>query len=49
MTIKEKEKSQKSEIIDKAKKTTIFKSFLDYFPDAELIDIQNQNDENNND
>ena len=45
MTIKEREKNQKSETLNNAKKTAIFKSFLDYFPDAELINIQNQNDE----
>ena len=49
ITIKEREKNQKSEIINRAKKSEIFKSFLNYFPDAELIDIQNQNDESNDD
>ena len=49
MTIKEREKNQKSEMIDGAKKTEIFKSFKNYFSDAELIDIQKLNDGDNND
>jgi len=49
MTIKEREKNQKSEMIDGAKKTEIFKSFKNYFSDAELIDIQKLNNGDNND
>ena len=49
MTIKEKEKNQKTELINKAKESETFKSFLNHFPDAELIDIQTQNGENDND
>ncbi len=49
MTIKEREKNHKSEMIDKAKKTMIYKSFLNYFSDAELIDIKMKTEEENND
>ncbi len=44
LSIKEKEKNQKSKLIDNAKKSQIFKSFKNYFSDAELIDIQKQDD-----
>jgi DNA polymerase III subunit gamma/tau len=46
MSIKEKEKNKKIEIIENAKKTDLFKTMLGYFPDAELIDIKpNQKDD----
>ncbi len=49
MSIKEKEKNHKHELIDSAKKSEIFKYFKNYFSDAELIDIQKKENEENND
>tara|TARA_Y100000591_G_C21834977_1_gene701914 strand:+ start:50 stop:1714 length:1665 start_codon:yes stop_codon:yes gene_type:complete len=49
MSIKEKEKNQKSELLDNAKKSEIFKSFKNYFSDAELIDIRKQDNKERND
>ena len=49
MTIKEKEKNQKTELLNKAKESETFKFFLNHFPDAELIDIQTQKEKNDND
>ena len=46
ITIKEKEKSLKKDNLDKVKKGQVYKKVLDSFPDAELIDIENQGLEN---
>ena len=40
MTINEKEKSEKIELIEKAKKSDVYKTLISYLPDAELIDIE---------
>ena len=40
ISIKEKEKINKIQIIENAKKTNFYKTILDSFPDAELIDIK---------
>jgi DNA polymerase-3 subunit gamma/tau len=40
MTINEKEKSKKIELIEKAKKSDVYKTLISYLPDAELIDIE---------
>ena len=37
---KEKEINQKKELIEKAKNSLVYKSVLDKFPDAELIDLK---------
>ncbi len=40
MSIKEKEKNMQLELIEKAKKSEPYKDMLDYFPDAELIEVK---------
>ena len=40
ISIKEKEKSKQIELIEHAKKTDLYKTMLDYFPDAELNDVK---------
>jgi DNA polymerase-3 subunit gamma/tau len=45
---KEKEIILKKELLDKAKKSEVYKKVLEAFPDAELIDIE-KNIEKNND
>ena len=40
MTIKEKKKNKKNELIEKSKNSDLYKLILDYFPDAELTDIK---------
>ena len=49
MSIKEREKNQKSQMLDNAKRSKVFKSFKNYFSDAELIDIEKKENEKNND
>ena len=41
ISIKDREKNKKKELIDKAKKSDLYKNMLNYFSDAELIDIKN--------
>ena len=41
ISIKDKEKNKKKELIEKAKKSDLYKNMLNYFSDAELIDIKN--------
>jgi DNA polymerase-3 subunit gamma/tau len=46
LSIKDKEKNNQKEIIANSKKSDLYKSMLDYFPDAELIDVKrNQNND----
>ena len=40
MSIKEKEKNKQKELIEKTKKSSLYKDVLDHFPDAELIDVK---------
>ena len=40
ISVKEKEKNKKKALITNAKKTNLYKTMLDYFPDAELIDVK---------
>ena len=42
-TIKEQEKNKKIKLIQDAKKTELYKEMINYFPDAELIDIKTPN------
>jgi DNA polymerase-3 subunit gamma/tau len=39
-SIKDKEKNIKKELIENEKKSNLYKTMLDYFPDAELIDVK---------
>ena len=47
LSIKDKEKNKQKEIIEISKKSDLYKSVLDFFPDAELTDIKSKqkNDE----
>ena len=39
ITIKEKEQNKKLELIEKTKKSELYKNVLDKFPDANLVDV----------
>jgi DNA polymerase III subunit gamma/tau len=39
ISIKDKEKNKQKELIENAKKSDLYKTMLNYFPDAELIDV----------
>ena len=49
MSVKDKEKNEKKQLIDKMKNSEIFKSVIDRFPDAELIGINSKKDGVDND
>ncbi len=49
MSVKDKEKDVKKKLIDEMKNSETFKSVMDRFPDAELIDINSKNDGADND
>tara|TARA_B100000035_G_scaffold295793_1_gene287214 strand:- start:78 stop:671 length:594 start_codon:yes stop_codon:yes gene_type:complete len=40
ISIKDKEKIKQKELIEKTKKSSLYKDVLDYFPDAELINVK---------
>ena len=40
ISIKDKEKNKQKELIEKTKKTDFYKTVIDYFPDAELIEVK---------
>ncbi len=46
ISIKEKQVNKKNELIDTAKKSQLYKNFLERFPDANLIDVISNNEEN---
>ena len=46
MTIKEKQKNKKKELIDEVKNLEIYKSVMNKFPDAELFDVKLNKEEN---
>ena len=39
LSIKDKEKNKKIELIDNAKQTRLYKAVIEKFPDANLIDV----------
>ena len=49
MSVKDKEKNEKKQLIDEMKNSEIFKSVLNRFPDAELIDVNSKKDGADND
>ena len=49
MSLKDKEKNVKKQLIDKMKNSEIFKSVVDKFPYAELIDVNSKKDGADND
>ena len=49
MSVKDKEKNEKKQLMDEMKNSEIFKSVIDKFPDAELIDVNSNKDGVDND
>ncbi len=49
MSVKDKEKNVKKKLIDEMKNSEIYKSVMDRFPDAELIDVNSNKDGVDND
>ena len=49
MSVKEKEKNLKKDLIDKAKQSELYKKVMEIFPDAELVDVKFNNKEEEND
>ena len=49
MSVKDKEKNVKKQLMDEMKNSEIFTSVMDKFPDAELIDINSNKDGVDND
>ncbi len=49
MSVKDKEKNIKKQLMDEIKNSEIFKSVIDKFPDAELIDVNSNKDGVDND
>ena len=49
MSVKDKEKNVKNQLMDEMKNSEIFKSVMDKFPDAELIDVNSKKDGVDND
>ena len=40
LSIREKKENEKKILIEKAKQTEIYKNFMEYFPDADLVDVK---------
>ena len=49
ISLKDKEKNVKKKLMDEMKNSEIFKSVMDKFPDAELIDVNSKKDGVDND
>ena len=49
MSVKDKEKNVKKQSMDEMKNSKIYKSVMDKFPDAELIDVNSKKDGVDND
>ncbi|MDB2363359.1 DNA polymerase III, subunit gamma and tau, partial [Candidatus Pelagibacter bacterium] len=50
MSVKEKQKNKKDELISEIKNSEIYKKVMEKFPDAELIDVKlNEKKEDKND
>ena len=45
MSVKDKEKNNKKELIANSKKSDLYKTMMTYFPDAELVDIENKRED----
>ena len=45
MSIKDREKNKKEELIENVKNSDVFKTVLDYFPDTDLIDVKSLKEE----
>ena len=49
MSVKDKQKNVKKQLIDEMKNSEVFKNVMDRFPDAELIDVISNKDGVDND
>ena len=49
MSVKDKERNVKKQLMDEMKNSEILKSVMDKFPDAELIDVNSNKDGVDND
>jgi len=49
ISFKDKEKNKSLELIKKAKESNLYKTVINYFSDAELVDVKNTKDEKNDD
>ena len=49
MSLKDKEKNVRKQLMDEMKNSEIFKSMIDKFPDAELVDANSKKDGVDND
>ena len=49
MSVKEKQKNKKDELINEVKSLEIYKKVMEKFPDAELIDVKLNQKKDNND
>ena len=49
MSVKDKQKNVKKQLIDEMKNSETFKSVMDIFPDAELIEVNSKKDGVDND
>ena len=49
MSIKEKQKNKKDELINDVKNLEIYKNIMKQFPDAELLDVKLNKEEDQND
>jgi DNA polymerase-3 subunit gamma/tau len=45
MSVKDKEKNNKKELIANSKKSDLYKTMMTYFPDAELVDIEHKKED----
>ena len=44
VSIKDKEKNQKKELLENTKKSQLYKTVIKYFSDAELVDVESKKD-----
>jgi DNA polymerase-3 subunit gamma/tau len=49
MSVKEKQKNKKDALINQVKTSEIYKMLMKKFPDAELLDVKINKEENDND
>ena len=40
MSVKDKEKNKQAELIENSKKNDLYKTMINFFPDAELIEVK---------
>ena len=47
MSINDRQKIMQKEVVENAKRSILYKTMLDYFPDAELVDIKTSKEDDN--